>query len=157
MVQHKPQALKRTLMAAVMLALTPGASLAAPATSDILKIEGTNNIFELDRMRGNALFLTITGDANGGLNQEWPTSPLLLPALSPGQIVQNGFNNSLALEVLGSNILFAVAQSGTDNVVRGFSSGNSNAIAVVQSGHNNLAVFSQNGQGNSLSITQGTW
>ena len=132
------------------------------ANTALLQIDGNQNRLQIMQdssgfSSGNTLTLTIKGDLNGGPLASRFTGAALLPGLEPGSITQTGQGNSIAMDVLGSNNLFAVAQNGTGNIVTASITGLANQASVSQVGNNNVAGFSQSGIGNIVSITQRSW
>jgi hypothetical protein len=128
----------------------------------LVKIDGSNNNLQIMQdssgfASGNMLTLTIKGDLNGGPLASQFTGAALLPGLKPGSIMQKGQGNSIAMDIVGSKNLFAVAQNGTGNIVAASITGLANQASVSQIGNNNVAGFSQNGNGNIVSIMQRSW
>ncbi|WDR01351.1 hypothetical protein PSQ19_10985 [Devosia algicola] len=102
----------------------------------------------------NSLDIDIIGDLNGG-----PLTSAFKPTvaeigLQPGQIVQTGHDNSVAMSIRGTGNLFAASQVGSHNMLTASVMGNNNQSAVSQTGYGNSLSFSQNGNGNSLTVIQ---
>ena len=105
----------------------------------------------------NTINATINGDLNGGPLGAAFTGPASLSGLQPGSLIQDGFNNSMAIEVNGTSNLFAFSQIGSGNALLASIAGQDNQAAVLQTGVNNFASLVQNGIGNIVSITQNSW
>lgn len=112
---------------------------------------------ELTGAGTNSITASIHGDLNGGPLGAAFSGPALRAGLRPGSLTQQGFNNSMAVNVSGTGNLFAFSQMGSGNSLQASITGHSNQAAVVQVGMNNHASFSQNGIGNIVSITQRSW
>lgn len=106
---------------------------------------------------GNSIAVGIAGDNNGGPSGAVFNAVAAKAGLQPGGLVQQGFGNSIDIDVKGDSNLFAVAQLGSNNTVRGAITGMGNQAAVMQAGVNNFASFSQQGIGNSISVQQYSW
>lgn len=131
-----------------------------------LDVAGDENVLVITQTSGpltggqgapNRMDISITGDKNGGAMQDWMPGIPTNAQLMPGQLMQAGFGNRLALKVSGRNNLFAVAQEGEGNRVTGQMLGQANQTMVMQTGMHNLAVFSQSGQGNTIMVSQSSW
>jgi hypothetical protein len=162
----------KLLATTALLTLAANAALAANnidliTTSDtanvaLLDIEGNGNTLSIVQdsagfVSGNTLTLSIKGDFNGGpLGSEF-SGDALMPGLEPGTISQHGSGNSISMDVLGSNNLFAIAQSGIGNIVTASITGVANQASIYQAGNNNVVGFSQSGIGNIVSVTQTSW
>lgn len=128
----------------------------------VLNIEGNYNRLVIEQIApvqgaGNSVSVKIVGDRNGGPDNSVFTGIAARNGLSPGHIVQNGLGNSVEMDVRGSDNLFAVAQLGNNNVVRGYVVGIGNQSSISQTGNGNFASFSQNGIGNMISVRQTSW
>lgn len=105
----------------------------------------------------NVISATITGDGNGGPVGSAFTGAALGASLEPGTLTQQGFDNSMVINVVGTDNLFAFAQNGSGNRLSASINGMNNQAAVLQVGLNNHASFSQNGIGNTVNIVQRSW
>lgn len=127
-----------------------------------ISIDGSSNRLVLSQEHTggiglNTITATIDGDLNGGALGASFTAAAQRVGLQPGTLTQNGFNNTMSIEVNGTANLFAFAQIGSGNVLNASIAGYNNQAAVLQTGVNNFAGFSQNGIGNIVSITQNSW
>jgi hypothetical protein len=105
----------------------------------------------------NVLRVSITGDGNGrGANADLSKS-FFSSDVASGSLLQSGSGNMIELSVLGSNNLFAFAQTGHSNTAFGSMTGYGNMANVQQMGNNNVAAFSQTGNGNMINISQKSW
>lgn len=165
----------KTTAIIVALAVSFGSASAAMASNDmillnandltqkaVLSIEGNDNRLLISQVQsgegaGNAITVGITGRNNGGPEGAAFNAVVAKAGLQPGSLVQQGFGNSIGMDVKGDGNLFAVAQLGSNNTVQGTIAGTGNQAAVMQSGVNNFASFSQNGIGNSISVQQYSW
>lgn len=110
----------------------------------------------------NTIDVSIHGSRNNeaaGFTPGW-TSAQMAGSLVPGQLVQIGSGNSIALDV-GTSLdpnsnanLFAFSQIGNGNGIDGQIVGTSNEVAIVQAGSNNFTSFSQIGNFNSIGVNQ---
>jgi hypothetical protein len=80
-------------------------------------------------------------------------------ALSPGAIVQAGSGNTITMNVGQTNPasnsnLFAFAQTGDSNQIRGSTNGSFNQAVIVQDGAGNLVNFVQIGNYNIIGVSQ---
>lgn len=128
----------------------------------VLNIEGSYNRLVIEQIApvqgaGNSVSVKIVGDRNGGPDNSVFTGIAGRNGLAPGHIVQNGLGNSVEMDIRGSDNLFAVAQLGNNNVVRGYVVGIGNQSSISQTGNGNFASFSQNGIGNMISVRQTSW
>lgn len=128
----------------------------------VLDIDGDSNRLTIEQITpgeglGNSLTVKITGDRNGGPIGSLFDAALASNGLAPGAISQNGFGNSVNLEVNGNDNLFAISQIGNNNAVVAQISGLDNQSSIVQSGNGNFTSFSQNGIGNMISVRQISW
>lgn len=148
----------------------PAAAWSSPADTNAFQLidAGQDNLLRIvspaldapagdDATSGNRISVTISGDGNGGWGQTWdrPLFGAGLPA--PGLLQQIGWNNSISLDVSGTENLFSIVQAGSGNLASGQISGIGNAAAITQQGQGNTAHFSQAGSGNALSISQSSW
>lgn len=162
----------RLLAATALLALATNVAQAANdidlVTTDdtvniaLLDIEGDANTLRIVQdsagfSSGNTLTLSIKGDFNGGPLGSKFSGAALMPGLEPGTISQEGSQNSISMDVLGSSNLFSVAQNGIGNIVTASITGNANQASIYQAGNNNVVGFSQSGIGNIVSVTQTSW
>ncbi|WP_180966822.1 hypothetical protein [Cohaesibacter celericrescens] len=123
-------------------------------------ITGSNNALTLRQSMGsaslgnNVMNISINGDSNGGPSGFSFTGVALQSGLQPGVLLQEGYNNSMLVDVTGSSNLFSFLQSGSNNALTAKISGTGNQAAVQQYGQNNHVSLSQMGSGNSISISQ---
>jgi len=104
----------------------------------------------------NSLSVNIDGNFNGGpLNATFDV-PLTSVGLAPGQLIQTGYDNTMAVTVSGggSHNLFAASQTGAHNMLTAMITGFGNQAAVSQAGSGNTLSFTQNGNGNRLTVIQ---
>lgn len=132
------------------------------ANAAFLDVEGNGNTLSIVQdnsgyASGNTLNLSITGNFNGGPLGSKFSGAALVAGLEPGTISQQGSENSISMDVLGSGNLFAVAQRGVANIVTASIAGTSNQSSIYQAGNNNVVGFSQSGMGNIVSVTQTSW
>ncbi|WP_321340160.1 hypothetical protein [uncultured Cohaesibacter sp.] len=102
----------------------------------------------------NLIDISIDGNNNGRLEGTSFTGAALESGLQPGNLVQEGFNNSMIVNVSGTSNLFAFLQNGSQNTLQASIEGTGNQAAVQQYGQNNHVSFSQMGSNNSISISQ---
>ncbi|MEI5682701.1 MULTISPECIES: hypothetical protein [unclassified Mesorhizobium] len=105
----------------------------------------------------NVIDVNINGDFNGGPLGAPFTGSAPSVGLTPGSIIQSGFDNHITASVTGSHNLFAFAQEGSGNRLTASISGITNHAAVSQTGLNNVVGFSQSGIDNMISISQTSW
>lgn len=74
--------------------------------------------------------------------------------LNPGDIIQDGEDNSTKVEIEGNLNLFAIAQTGDANILLGQIVGINNEFFARQNGSHNIAFFSQSGNNNSMILVQ---
>nr|WP_321456961.1 hypothetical protein [uncultured Cohaesibacter sp.] len=103
---------------------------------------------------GNLMNITIDGNDNGGSAGSSFSGVALNSGLQPGNLIQEGFNNSMIVDVSGTSNLFAFLQNGSQNSLQASIEGTGNQAAVQQYGQNNHVSFSQMGSNNSISISQ---
>jgi hypothetical protein len=143
---------------------------AAAPNAATVTVTGSHNSLQIAQnytgaagQSGNSATVSIEGDFNGSGTLSAGLAPsslrIALDADLPdgGRIVQSGFDNSLALAVLGTGNLFSFVQQGSANMASGTIHGLGNQASVQQIGQNNIAAFSQNGNGNIVSISQTSW
>ena len=141
-----------------MILLSPD-DLSNKASFDIT---GSGNRLVLDQTRpgagaGNEIRVSILGDRNGGPLGAKFSGAAASVGLAPGLVLQRGFGNAVAVDIRGSDNLFALAQLGDSNVVRASITGVGNQAAIAQTGSGNFASFTQNGLGNIVSVRQTSW
>ncbi|WP_343313476.1 hypothetical protein AAIB41_00005 [Brucella sp. BE17] len=137
-------------------------SLTAAITgnSNVLNVSQTNpSLF--DDM--NSITIDIYGNSNnsaGAFSTGWSSAAVAGGLLMPGDLVQSGSGNTIALQV-GSALVpssdlnqFAFAQLGEGNTIDGSITGTGNEVAIVQTGNGNYSAFTQVGSGNSIGISQ---
>lgn len=142
---------------------------AVPNAATVL-VSGSGNVLQIAQIytgaigqSDNTATVSIDGDFNGSGTLSAGLAPsrlwIALDSDLPdgGRIVQSGFENSVALSVLGTGNLFSFIQQGSANIASGTIYGLGNQASVQQSGQNNIAAFSQNGNGNIVSISQTSW
>lgn len=105
----------------------------------------------------NSIRLAIRGDRNGGPEGAVFSGVALGNGLTPGQLTQRGLGNNVEFDVRGDDNLFAVAQLGNNNSVRGTIVGFGNQSSISQTGNGNFVSFSQDGTGNTISVRQVGW
>jgi hypothetical protein len=113
---------------------------------------------------GQGVKVVINGSGNNSAGAGSFASPLFDAALTAsslaaGDIVQNGNNNSVDIQVgnltPGSdNNLFAFRQQGNSNTLVGTINGDANQALVFQNGSSNTTNFTQNGGNNYAVVTQ---
>lgn len=158
----------------IVLAILAGAFAAAPAFASndmilrnpddlsnlaIIDIAGNHNRLVIDQTLAgsgpaNALDVGISGNRNGGPEGTSFRGVAARNGLAPGSLTQQGFGNSVRLEVVGDDNLFAIAQLGSRNTVEARVTGYNNQASVYQSGTGNFAYFSQTGMGNIVNVRQ---
>ena len=129
-----------------------------------LLITGNDNSLSIEQIHDmsgglNQISLEIVGSGHGSFGQDW-NQPLQLQAsfdLQPGMIVQDGHENLIDLQILGSSNLFAAIQKGSGNTLSGTITGSGNQVASIQLGTGNSFAFSQTGNGNSIAVFQKSW
>ncbi|WP_321446610.1 hypothetical protein [uncultured Cohaesibacter sp.] len=166
--------MQKQLTAIAAILLMSAASQAKADTNVIELLDDANtegNVIELNIMgNGNSLNLsqsfafggygqnlmdiTIDGNNNGGPAGASFTGVALASGLQPGNLVQEGFNNSMIVDVSGTSNLFSFLQNGSQNTLQASIEGTGNQAAVQQYGQNNHVSFSQMGSNNSISISQ---
>jgi hypothetical protein len=122
---------------------------------------GDYNVVDLTQTgNGNLARVVIEGSFNNAPRGSF-AEPLLAASsapgigrLGPGVLRQVGADNSIELDVIGDNHLFAVLSEGARNQVVGFMQGSGNQALIVQTGDDNIANFSQVGSGNAVLILQ---
>jgi hypothetical protein len=135
-------------------------SSATSLNSSELLVSGNNNQLTilqeapLGAAGGNSIRVSLSGNNNGGPEGSTFTGAALTSGLMPGSLTQQGQNNTMSLDVIGSSNLFAMLQQGDNNAVVGSITGSNNQAAIQQIGGNNFASFFQTGMGNNVSITQ---
>ncbi|MCY0094042.1 hypothetical protein [Hoeflea ulvae] len=137
-----------------------------PATGNELEllVTGDDNMLSIEQIHDsngglNQINLEIVGNANGGFGQDWnqPLQSMESVGLQPGTIIQEGHENLIDLQILGSSNLFAAIQRGSGNTLSGTITGSGNQVASVQLGTGNSFAFSQTGNGNSIAVFQKSW
>lgn len=160
-----PRVATRALVLAA-LALLPQTVMANESAllADI-KMGGDDNFLTIVQESGpngadpslpNTIAVAIQGNRNGGYASLWYTGPRF-SSLTPGDLVQIGFNNAISISVVGDDNLFAVAQTGENNRVQGSVTGSLNQFAATQTGYGNNVGFTQAGQGNTIVVSQNSW
>ena len=125
-----------------------------------LSILGNNNelaisqSYMLGSIGQNFMDISIDGNNNGGPSGLDFTGVALESGLQPGNLIQEGFNNNMIVDVSGTSNLFSFLQQGSDNSLQASIEGTGNQAAVQQYGQNNHVSFSQTGSNNSISISQ---
>jgi hypothetical protein len=130
-------------------------------------IDGSRNFAVIAQLHtpgaANRVTLNITGSDNNnpfmphaGFNGAALT---FAGALSPGAIVQAGSGNTITMNVGQTNPasnsnLFAFAQTGDSNQIRGSTNGSFNQAVIVQDGAGNLVNFVQIGNYNIIGVSQ---
>src|SRR3569623_2967460 len=102
----------------------------------------------------NRLQVNIDGNLNGGPLGAVFGDLILNTGLIPGQLIQSGHDNSMAVSIVGSQNLFAASQIGSHNLLTASVIGNNNQSQVSQSGSGNSLSFTQNGSGNRHTVIQ---
>lgn len=147
------------------LALSQTASANDMALLVDVTMDGNDNLLAIvqnggstgaDPSKPNTITVNITGDRNGGYASEW-FGGRSHTSFMPGDLMQSGLNNTIALTVAGDDNLFAVSQTGENNIVTGRVSGSYNQFAATQTGYGNSIGFSQTGQGNTIVVSQSSW
>ncbi|WP_319414494.1 hypothetical protein [uncultured Cohaesibacter sp.] len=110
--------------------------------------------FSLSGYGQNLMDISIDGNDNGGADGASFTGVALGSGLTPGSLVQEGFDNNMIVEVSGTSNLFSFLQNGSHNSLQASIEGTGNQAAVQQYGQNNHVSFSQMGSNNSISISQ---
>lgn len=160
-----PIALLATLVSAVpaiasndMILLNPD-DLSSLATFDVTGNDNRLVIEQVAPLSGgsNSVKVAISGDRNGGPEGAVFSGVATRNGLTPGHILQRGMGNAVDIDVRGSDNLFAVAQLGDYNTVRGMIVGTGNQSSISQTGNGNFVSFSQNGMGNMISVRQISW
>ncbi|MGK9055345.1 beta strand repeat-containing protein [Neorhizobium petrolearium] len=133
-------------------------------------IDGSSNVLNVSQTNSGAFgaaLNSITVDIHGNSNNSaaafstgWSSAAVAGGLLAPGDLVQLGTGNSIALQV-GSALSpnsndnqFAFAQHGDGNMIDGSIMGIGNEVAIVQAGNSNYASFSQIGNSNSIGVSQ---
>ncbi|WP_117196255.1 beta strand repeat-containing protein [Rhizobium terrae] len=133
-------------------------------------IDGSSNVLNVSQTNSavfgaalNSITVGIHGNSNNSaaaFSTGWSSATVAGGLLAPGDLVQLGTGNSIALQV-GSALSpnsndnqFAFAQLGDGNTIDGSIMGTGNEVAVVQAGNGNAASFSQIGNSNSIGISQ---
>nr|WP_319389047.1 hypothetical protein [uncultured Cohaesibacter sp.] len=125
-----------------------------------MNITGDNNSlsltqdFALGAWGENLMDITIEGNNNGGANGSIFSGVTLKSGLQPGELIQEGFDNSMIVNVSGNSNLFSFLQNGAHNSLQASIEGTGNQAAVQQYGQNNHVSFSQMGSNNSINISQ---
>jgi hypothetical protein len=140
-----------------------GANLAA------VNVTGSGNYLDIAQSKsgsgnkGNTLAVNIFGDDNNNpamLGFGFDGAALSAAGgLMPGQIVQSGRGNVIAMNVgltdpASNSNQFAFSQTGDSNQIFGAVNGSFNQAAVVQAGAGNFVSFSQTGNYNILGVSQ---
>lgn len=133
-------------------------------------IDGSSNVLNVSQTNSavlgaatNAITVGIYGNSNNAastFSTGWSSAAVAGSLLAPGDLVQLGTGNSIALQV-GSALSpnsndnqFAFAQLGDGNTIDGSIMGTGNEVAIVHAGNSNAASFSQIGNANSIGISQ---
>jgi len=162
---HFPGLATRACVLAAMAVLPQAALANEPALLADIKMIGDDNFLTIvqeggpngaDPARPNTITVAIQGDRNGGHTSQWYTGRRF-SSLTPGDLFQSGFNNAIAISVVGDDNLFAVAQTGENNRVQGSVTGSFNQFAATQTGNGNSVGFTQTGQGNTIVVSQNSW
>ena len=124
------------------------------ADNSLILIEGQENLVNVQSSESNILFLSISGNDNGGFGSAWPSISIFQGVPGPGRILQTGLENSSYLSVQGQENLFSLSQNGLNNTISGIMSGSINSAIISQVGNRNHVGFSQIGTRNSLKIYQ---
>lgn len=147
------------MMAALALAAQP---TLAQEVGNVLRITGAD--VPADRLSihqspsaGHELRVMIHDDGSDlAPAADWPGA--LHPSeLTPGQLHQDGWGQSIRLEIEGASNLFAFRQSGSINQITASIVGRGNSATVIQTGSGNIASLSQAGTRNSVAIRQTAW
>lgn len=146
-------ALPQSVLANDMALLT---EISLTGNDNSLSIVQDGGINGADSARPNTIVVGIKGDRNGGTGADWYSGQTLSP-LMPGDLIQSGRDNAIAISVLGDGNLFAVSQIGDNNRVQGSVTGSMNQFAALQTGYGNSIGFSQTGQGNTIVVSQSSW
>jgi len=131
--------------------------------ASVLQSGNTNFLEVAQSNTGNTATATITGSNNNGIgiggrsfsgDAAVALAASNAPTLTPGRLFQDGLNNAVTANVVGSENKFAFYQQGNSNLAGGIIVGASNQLAVVQVGDSNVAMVEQFGSGNTAVILQ---
>ncbi|APE44461.1 hypothetical protein BOO69_14350 [Sulfitobacter alexandrii] len=103
---------------------------------------------------GHTAEITLSGTDNGAAAL---VAGPLMPELVLGRFEQKGFGHVARLDIGGRNNGFAGLQTGSGHFLSGEIMGSDNLAQVVQTGAGQTAVFRQIGTRNNLSIRQSSW